>query len=321
MSAYTLRLARPLEYEPTPEGPVRLRDPKRGEWVRTQPWTRDVLDALARGAPVADEPARVRRFLLSLEKVGYLHIDVPAPPAFGAYEVERELGRGGVGIAYLCRGPDGARVVAKRAWGFLHGDAAVRAALLHEADVLARLSHPGIVARVALLEHEGAPVLVREHVEGAPLLARFQDAPAAPAEARRVARAMADVLARVHAQGLVLVDHKPSNWFLLPDGAVKLLDAGHARPVGATRVGGTPGFLPPEQPAGPVSPASDVWGLGRVLAFLQSGRLPVLREGAVDDPLEGVPDAERALVASMCAADPAARPTMDEVRARLSGGA
>lgn len=320
MTTWNARLVRPLDWEPLPDGTVRLRDPSRGEWVRTQSWTRGALEALEAGASgpeavaaalahqEAPSEARVKRFLLSLEKVGLLRIDVPVPDAFGPWRVLGELGRGGVGIAYACE-RDGIAAVAKEPWDFLHASDKAAAAVRHEADVLARLDHPAIVRRLDLVEHEGAPVLVRERVDGPSLTTRYEGRPVGAGEAAAVSRALADILAHLHERGLVLVDTKPGN-FVLDERIARwrLLDAGHCRPPGTTRVGGTPGFMAPElEKRGAATPQSDVWGLGRLHAFLLSGRLPHLR-GAPDDPLADVPPEQAARIEPLLRANPFERP-------------
>lgn len=315
MTDWTWRALRPLAWRPREDGSNLLHDPMRDSWVGTKPWTRALFEAIddkatpealvqrAMSHPGAPEARRVKRFLLSLEKVGYLAIDVPLPERLGALEVERELGRGGAGIAYLCRDA-GERVVAKVPWGFLHSEELAIRAIHAEADVLAKLDHPDVVRLIRL---QPGPVLVRELIDGADLVRVHEGRPATAAEAHRLAAAMGSIMEHVEARGLVLVDYKASNFFLTHEGRLRLIDAGHAKPPGALRVGGTPGFLPPEARTEPTSRAWDVWGLGRLYAYLRTGVLPALRSKD-ERPLDGVPDDARAFVAALCAEDPAARP-------------
>lgn len=330
MTAWSARLLRPLEWEPLPDGTIRLRDPSRGEWVRTQAWTRAVLESLDAGArgpdaveaalahPEAPSGLRARRFLLSLEKVGYLKVEVPVPESFGPWRVLGELGRGGVGIAYACE-RDGLAAVAKTPWDFLYAWDKAETALRHEAGVLARLDHPAIVRRLDWLDGNGAPVLVRERVDGHSLTELHDGKPAGAREAAAITREIGAILAHLHERGLVLVDYKPSN-FLHDEraGRLRLLDAGHARAMGSSRVGGTPGFMPPElERRESASIASDVWGLGRLYAFLRTGRLPALRSKE-ETPLDALPEAAVPFVSALCAPDPATRPqTVEKALALL----
>ncbi|HVM46229.1 MAG TPA: protein kinase, partial [Candidatus Thermoplasmatota archaeon] len=301
MTRWGVRLRTRPTWRLNEAGEVELEDPSRGERVRMQPWTARVLEGIERGdapeelfrgaAGHAQAPSerRVRHLLHSLEQVGIVAIDAPRPDAIAGWQVERELGHGGVGVAYLVA-RDGERAVAKLPWDFLHPMERAVEALRREAAVLRALDAPGIVRLVDLAEHEGAPALLREHVDGEPLVARFEGKPASASEAARLARSIGASMVHLNERGLVLVDYKPSNVFALADGSAKLLDVGHAAPVGATRVGGTPGFMPPELEArGAATPSCDVWGLGRLYAYMRAGRLPSPRAKA-DATLDGLPE-------------------------------
>lgn len=269
MQGVLVRRVAEAEWSVDDDAHVHLVDPTKGTSVRLAPWTRDVLEASdgasveglvahARRGPSPPTEHAVRRFILALEKIGLARIEVPAPAVIAGRAVVRELGRGAAGVAYLVEDM-GSPLVAKLPWDFLHPMEDVVEALRHEANVLARLDHPGIVRGRGLVEHDGRPALLRAFVEGAPL---------------RAARAglveeTADVLAHAHARGLVLVDLKPSNF--LAGARVTLIDVGHAREAGRAvgRGRGTPGFIAPEVAAGaPADVRSDLWSWGAMLRAL-----------------------------------------------------
>lgn len=325
MSSIQLRLVRPLVWSVVSDGTTRLLDPRRGSEVRMVAWTADVLAALekepsleaALASPLhredAPRPERVRRFLLDLEKAGYVRLDVPLPERLGDWRVEAELGRGAVGIAYRCVDDAGRVGVAKRAWEYLYPLRATNALTRWESTVLASLDEPGIVRLLQPAGNDSPAWLVRGLAEGESLTSLHDGRPASPADAQRIAREAASIVSRLHARGFLLVDGKPGNFFLRGEGLV-LSDAGNclrldgSGPDGA-RPGGSRGFVAPEVAAGgPPSRASDAWTVGRLLAFLATGRLPRTDE-RLADLARGVPDELAPALARLCADAPEARPS------------
>lgn len=262
MSAYVVQRA-PV-WRRMADGRVELLDPRTGAWHRFTPSTGDLLDAVARGETYGELAKRLegteverraRQFVLHLSRMGYVDVPLDAPKAFGGrYEVERELGRGGMGVAYLCRDAStGARVVVKTAWDHLAPLPVADAATRREADVLARLDHPAIVRRIDAFEEEGILRLVRSLAAGADLQ-RHEGAPmASAAEALDVARQVLSILDHVHARGFLLVDLRASNFLRAEDGRVTLIDVGLARPLDGDAAG-------------------DLRALGALYAFLRTGR-------------------------------------------------
>ncbi|RMG18143.1 MAG: hypothetical protein D6731_02805 [Planctomycetota bacterium] len=203
----------------------------------------------------------------------------------GAYEVERELGRGGMGVVYLAREPGLNRPVALK---LLLGTGAEEAArFCREALALAALRHRNIVSVHAADLHRGRPWIAMDWVEGESLAARVaREGPLPEPEAARIAAELADALAAAHRRGLLHRDVKPANVLLRAhDGRVLLTDFGLAR--GAenarerlTRTGqllGTPSYMAPEQVEGDpvaVGPAVDVYGLGATLYHCLTGKPP-----------------------------------------------
>lgn len=262
MSAYVVQRA-PV-WRRMSDGRVELLDPRTGAWHRFTPATGDLLDAVARGEPYdalakrlegAEVERRARQFVLHLSRMGYVEVPLRAPKAFGGrYEVERELGRGGMGVAYLCRDVStGARVVVKTAWDHLAPLDIADAATRREADVLARLDHPAIVRRVDAFEEDGVLRLVRSLAMGADLQGHEGAPMGSAAEAVDVVRQVLHILDHVHARGFLLGDVRASNFLRADDGRVTLIDVGLARPH-----------------EGDV--AGDLHALGALYVFLRTGR-------------------------------------------------
>ncbi|HKA59668.1 MAG TPA: serine/threonine-protein kinase [Gemmatimonadales bacterium] len=201
----------------------------------------------------------------------------------GRYSLERELGRGGMGIVYLARDLRLERVVAiKLLPPDRATDGAARERFLREARTAAKLSHPNIVP-IHAVEEIGAFVLfVMAYVEGETLGARVRrDGTLRAHDAARILREVAWALAYAHGQGVVHRDVKPEN-ILLERAAGRALVAdfgiaGSVQAVGSGEHGliGTPEFMSPEQAGGePLDGRSDVYSLGVVAYYALSGRLP-----------------------------------------------
>lgn len=203
----------------------------------------------------------------------------------GRYSLERELGRGGMGVVYLAQDVGLDRPVAlKLLPTALAAQPTLRERFLHEARTAARLSHPHIVP-IHLVDQVGDFVFfVMSFVEGQTLGERVRErGPVPPREAARILREVAWALAYAHAQGVVHRDVKPDN-ILLEAGSGRALvtDFGIARAgavAGLTGVGdilGTPEFMSPEQASGEeVDGRSDLYALGVVGHYVLSGKLPL----------------------------------------------
>jgi eukaryotic-like serine/threonine-protein kinase len=257
-----------------------------------------------------------------------------APQRIGEFEVERELGRGGMGTVYLARQQAPARWVAIKC---LAGSA-TRESLdrfRREADLLARLQHPGIAAIHGVGQDDhGQPFIVMEYVDGRTLR---EFARRLPLEERlRLLATVCDAVDHAHQRGVIHRDLKPGNVLVTPDGQAKVLDFGIARLAdpaadaqSLTATGvllGTPAFMSPEQASGRidlVGPASDVYALAVIGYELLTDRLPVPVSGlsplqamrAIADetppPLSRIVPALRGdlelIFATALAKDPAAR--------------
>ena len=202
----------------------------------------------------------------------------------GRYFLERELGRGGMGIVYLARDVALDRLVAiKLLPPELAASDDLRARFLVEARIAAQLSHPHIVPIHAVEEHASIVFFVMAFVDGETLGERVRrDGPLTPSDAMRVMQEVAWALAHAHARGVVHRDVKPDNILLEREtGRAMVTDFGIARageshtPAGGV-VTGTPQYMSPEQARGePVDGRSDLYSLGATLFFALTGRLPI----------------------------------------------
>jgi len=203
----------------------------------------------------------------------------------GEYSLERELGRGGMGVVYLAREVQLDRDVAIKVLpADLARIAAARERFVREARMAAGLSHPHIVPIHRVGEAGGFVFFVMSYVDGETLGERLRTrGPLPPGEATRVLREVAWALAYAHGRGIVHRDVKPDN-ILLEAGTGRALvtDFGIAHgggdPDTATDPGkimGTAHFMSPEQAAGEaVDGRSDIYALGVVGYLAVSGRLP-----------------------------------------------
>jgi serine/threonine-protein kinase len=210
----------------------------------------------------------------------------------GRYSLERELGRGGMGVVYLAREVRLDRPVAIKVLPpSKTADPKLRERFLREARTAAKLSHPNVIPIHAVEETGAFVFFAMAYVEGETLTERVRRrGPLAPSEAARVLRDVAWALAYAHGQGVIHRDVKPDN-ILLEQGSGRVLvaDFGIAGVVAgagalvAGEVVGTPEFMSPEQALGEaVDARSDLYSLGVVGYFALSGTLPFEAEKATE---------------------------------------
>jgi serine/threonine-protein kinase len=201
----------------------------------------------------------------------------------GEYSLQRELGRGGMGIVYLARDVHLDRDVAIKVLPPALGTPESRGRFLREARTAAGLSHPHIVPIHRVGEADGFVFFVMSYVEGETLGERLRTrGPLPHTDATRVLREVAWALAYAHGRGVIHRDVKPDNILLeVETGRALVTDFGIAQvgedPDSVTDPGkimGTAHFMSPEQATGLVDRRSDIYSLGVVGHLTVSGRLP-----------------------------------------------
>lgn len=263
-------------FEQLAELPEQAREALLTRECEGQPALREALERLlAHDAAASPEFLAPSRALLGEVVEAALGADVAQPTSVGRYTVARALGQGGMGVVYACFDPSLDRQVAVK---LLRRGAAAGQWLLHEAQALARLSHPNVVAVHEVGEHEGQVYLAMELVEG-PTLREWLKTPRPMAEVLRVFMDAARGLQAAHEKGLVHRDFKPDNVIVGHDGRARVVDFGVVTSSGAqasdTPIAGTPSFMSPEALAGGTcTPASDQWSFCVALAEAVTGALP-----------------------------------------------
>ncbi len=250
------------------------------------------MEALAAGsvqsAPVADAPATLPPEpgvdpMATLPAGNSPASSTPTVVVPG-YEILGELGRGGMGVVYKARQVNLRRVVALKM--ILSGAHAAREDLERfrtEAEAIARLQHPNIVAVYEVGEHDGKPFFSLEFCTGGSLDRKLDGTPLEPLAAARLVETLARAMQAAHDKNVIHRDLKPANVLLTEDGTLKITDFGLAKKLdaaGQTASGaimGTPSYMAPEQADGKtkeIGPAVDVYALGAILYELLTGRPP-----------------------------------------------
>ncbi len=199
----------------------------------------------------------------------------------GRYSLERELGRGGMGIVFLARDVALDRLVAiKLLPPALASRGDLRERFLREAQTAARLSQPNIVPIHTVAETDGLVYFVMSFVDGVTLGERLRErGPLTPRDAAHMMREVAWALGYAHARGVVHRDVKPDNIMLeRGTGRAVVMDFGIAALAAEASGGevlGTAQYISPEQASGePVDGRSDLYSLGAVTFLALTGRLP-----------------------------------------------
>jgi tRNA A-37 threonylcarbamoyl transferase component Bud32 len=212
---------------------------------------------------------------------------------FGDYEIQAEIGRGGMGVVYKARQISLNRPVALKM---------IRAAALasedeirrfqNEAEAVARLDHPHIVPVYEIGEHDGRRYFSMKLIAGPSLQESLSSFTGDPKAAARLMVTIAEAVHHAHQRGILHRDLKPSNILLDEQGRPHVTDFGLAKRVEGDEVMtlsgavlGTPAYMAPEQAGGKrrlVTTLSDVYGLGAVLYALLTGAAPFGGESAVE---------------------------------------
>lgn len=207
-------------------------------------------------------------------------------PTLGRYEIEREIGRGAMGVVYLGKDPKIARTVAIKTLSYQAFDDGqlqdLKERFFREAEAAGRLNHPAIVTVYDVGEEADLAYIAMDYARGRPLseFGRTGRLLPLPKVLDIVAR-VAEALAYAHSQKIVHRDIKPGNIIFNPDtGDIKITDFGIAKisDDSRTRTGavmGSPLYMSPEQLKGQkVTGASDIYSLGVTLYKLVSGETP-----------------------------------------------
>jgi serine/threonine-protein kinase len=222
----------------------------------------------------------------------------------GPYEILAPLGAGGMGEVYRARDERLRRDVAIKVLpASFSTDPDRLRRFEQEAQAAGALNHPNITAVYDIGQHEGAPYVVQELLEGETLRSRLAGGLFSPRKATAYALQLAHGLAAAHEKGIVHRDLKPENVFVTKDGRVKILDFGLAKLVpmpgessasashvpttgGDTEPGvvmGTLGYMAPEQVRGkPADPRSDIFSFGTILYEMLSGERAFRGDSAAD---------------------------------------
>ncbi len=200
----------------------------------------------------------------------------------GKYQIESEIGRGGMGVVYRAQDLKLKRPVALK---FLPPDFAsdpeTRERFVVEAQAAAALSHPNICTIYEVGEAEELSYIAMEFVEGQSLRQKIKIGPLKPEEATDIAAQVAGGLAEAHKKGIIHRDVKAANIMVTPQGQAKVMDFGLAKLRGGSSLTktqttlGTVAYMSPEQARGKtLDSRTDIWSLGVVLYEMLTGKLP-----------------------------------------------
>ncbi|HEX4943346.1 MAG TPA: serine/threonine-protein kinase [Usitatibacteraceae bacterium] len=208
-------------------------------------------------------------------------------PMLGRYQVEKELGKGAMGVVYLGKDPKIGRTVAIKTMALaseFEGDELQEAKerFFREAETAGRLTHPNVVTIYDAGEEHDLAYIAMEFLRGKDLVPYTKpDTLLAPDKVLSIVERVADALGYAHSMGVVHRDIKPANIMYEPESdTAKVTDFGIARITDSSRtktgmVLGTPSYMSPEQLAGKkIDGRSDLFSLGVTLFQLLSGRLP-----------------------------------------------
>jgi serine/threonine protein kinase len=222
------------------------------------------------------------------ETIGPVERPLPTIPG---YEIQGEIGRGGVGVVYKARQTKLDRVVALKV--LLKGALADDQELTRfrtEALTVAQLQHPNVIQVYDVGEHEGVPYIAVEYAGGGDLR-KWLGKPLAVTSAIRLVYTLARAVGAAHRKRVVHRDLKPANILLTENGVPKIADFGIAKHVGAAgqttsgAILGTPYYMSPEQAAGlsrRIGPPADVYALGVILYECLTGRVPFSGDTVLD---------------------------------------
>ncbi|MGP4115118.1 serine/threonine protein kinase [Streptomyces sp. 4N509B] len=258
----------------------------------------------------------------------------PGDPArVGPYRIVGRLGQGGMGSVYLGQSRGGRMVAVKVIREDLADDAAFRRRFRREVDAARRVNGVFTAGVVDADPSGDPPWLATAYVPGLSLDEAVRSRGGWPETAvLALAAGLAEALEAIHAAGVVHRDLKPSNVILAEDGP-RVIDFGiaghvdaHGNDTASVTVAGSLGYMAPEQLTGAgIVPATDVFALGAVLAFVATGTevfgtgmSAVFRTTSEEPDLSGLPPRLRGLVARCLTKEPAGRPSVSELVEELA---
>jgi serine/threonine-protein kinase len=208
-------------------------------------------------------------------------------PMLGRYQVEKELGKGAMGVVYLGKDPKIGRVVAIKTMALAQEFEPdeledVKMRFFREAETAGRLNHPNIVTIFDAGEEHDLAYIAMEFLKGKDLTPHTKPGALLPlAVVMSIIARVAEALDYAHRQNVVHRDIKPANIMFDPDSdAVKVTDFGIARITDSSKtktgmVLGTPSYMSPEQLSGKkIDGQSDLFSLGVTLYQMSCGSLP-----------------------------------------------
>ena len=240
----------------------------------------------------------------------------------GSYEVEEEIGRGGMGVVYRASQPKLRRQVAvKVLLPHLARDAEFVERFMREARAAAQLHHPGLVTIFDVGERDGTYFFSMQWLQGKTLEEKLEEPGALPVEeVVGVVSQMAAALGFAHEAGVVHRDVKPANVIVDDLGRAVLTDFGIAQAANETRLTragsavGSPDYMAPEQiSADPIDARTDLYALGALFHHLLTGEPPY----AGDAPIAVAYQHLNAPVPSVREKRPEVAPELDDVVGRL----
>ncbi|MEV3993426.1 serine/threonine-protein kinase [Streptomyces sp. NPDC049837] len=264
-------------------------------------------------------------------------ISAEDPTWIGPYRLLGRLGEGGMGRVYLARSEGGRTVAVKLILRQLAQDGEFRQRFAQEVAAARRVGGRWTAPVLDADTGAAVPWVATGYIPGPSLseVVGKDHGPLPDTSVRALASGLSQALESIHSVGLVHRDLKPSNVLVTVDGP-RVIDFGIARALDAhsaagdvrTRTGavvGSPGFMSPEQVRGEsITPASDVFCLGAVLAYAATGRMPfgsadsgvhslMYRIVQEEPDLVGVPQRLTGLVRACLIKDPAGRPSVAEL--------
>ncbi len=242
---------------------------------------------IERPKPAASDAPKPLRNISKPKPVEPTPVRSSTKETLGRYEIERQIGKGAMGVVYLGRDPKINRVVAIKAIPLAeefedHDLVEARERFFREAEMAGRLNHPGIVTIFDAGEDHGLAYIAMEYIKGEHLSYYCEPNRLLPVrKALTLVIRVAEALNYAHLQNVVHRDIKPANiMFNIDTDALKITDFGIARlsDVSRTKTGivlGTPSFMSPEQLEGrPLDGRSDLFALGVTMYQLLTGQLP-----------------------------------------------